>query len=287
MAIERYHLGCPEWGDKDWKGTLFSAKAAPRDFLSQYASVFNTVEGNTTFYALPKAETVERWREDTPDTFRFCFKFPKWVSHQGALDARQTASFYKVLQPLEGRLGPFFLQLPPHFGASRLDELARFLEGQPREFRYAVEVRNLDFFDKGENERRFEDVLRRFDTDRTVFDTRELNAATLAEENEEFELARRRKPKMPVRFQAIARHPFLRFIGHPKNEKNDDALVAWAETVGGWIAEGRDPFVFIHTYDDVRAPELAERFHELLGRFVPDAGEFPARPSGGTQMTLF
>ncbi|WP_171923235.1 DUF72 domain-containing protein, partial [Escherichia coli] len=36
----------------------------------------NCVEGNTTLYALPKPEVVLRWREQTTDDFRFCFKFP-------------------------------------------------------------------------------------------------------------------------------------------------------------------------------------------------------------------
>jgi len=53
MAIERYFLGCPIWSNKDWVGELFAPDAKQKDFLQQYASVFNTVEGNTTFYGLP------------------------------------------------------------------------------------------------------------------------------------------------------------------------------------------------------------------------------------------
>ncbi|EGE6689827.1 DUF72 domain-containing protein, partial [Escherichia coli] len=45
----------------------------------------NCVEGNTTLYALPKPEVVLRWREQTTDDFRFCFKFPATISHQAAL----------------------------------------------------------------------------------------------------------------------------------------------------------------------------------------------------------
>ncbi|MFY4614350.1 DUF72 domain-containing protein, partial [Escherichia coli] len=41
----------------------------------------NCVEGNTTLYALPKPEVVLRWREQTTDDFRFCFKFPATISH--------------------------------------------------------------------------------------------------------------------------------------------------------------------------------------------------------------
>jgi uncharacterized protein YecE (DUF72 family) len=53
--------------------------------LEEYARHFNCVEGNTTLYALPRAEIVSRWYEQTHDDFRFCFKFPATISHHAAL----------------------------------------------------------------------------------------------------------------------------------------------------------------------------------------------------------
>ena len=53
--------------------------------LEEYARHFNCVEGNTTLYALPKADIVARWQAQTTDAFRFCFKFPATISHQAAL----------------------------------------------------------------------------------------------------------------------------------------------------------------------------------------------------------
>lgn len=65
MTSERYFLGCPVWGMKAWVGSLYRRGSQPRQFLPQYAGVFNTVEGNTTFYYLPRPEIVERWVEDS------------------------------------------------------------------------------------------------------------------------------------------------------------------------------------------------------------------------------
>ena len=81
MGIDGYYLGCPGWGVKTWVGRLFPGGTRPTEFLERYARVFNTVEGNTTFYALPAAETVARWRDQVPDGFRFCFKFPRTITH--------------------------------------------------------------------------------------------------------------------------------------------------------------------------------------------------------------
>jgi uncharacterized protein YecE (DUF72 family) len=161
MAELQYHLGCPVWSKKQWVGELFTADAKPSDFLRQYASVFNTVEGNTTFYALSKPASVRRWREETPPHFKFCFKFPKIISHQLRLqDAGQaTQTFLNRLAPLAEKLGPFFLQLPPSFGFDELPALENFLKSLPREFNYAVEARHRDFFNEMAMEEKFNDLL--------------------------------------------------------------------------------------------------------------------------------
>jgi len=71
------------------------------------------VEGNTTLYALPRAEIVERWREQTSDDFRFCFKFPATISHNAALRNCDdlTHEFFTRMSPLANRIGQYWL--PP------------------------------------------------------------------------------------------------------------------------------------------------------------------------------
>ena len=72
------YIGLPQWQHPAWN------RIGLRD-LADYSRYFNCVEGNTTFYALPKAEIVHRWRDMTGDDFRFCFKFPSAISHKAAL----------------------------------------------------------------------------------------------------------------------------------------------------------------------------------------------------------
>src|SRR5262245_15647881 len=107
---------------KSWIGRLFPAGTKPTDFLPGYAVVFNTVEGNTTFYALPPAETVARWREQVPDEFRFCFKFPRTITHDKLLvdSTTEVTEFIERVAPLEHKLGSLMLQLPPRFGPGQL-----------------------------------------------------------------------------------------------------------------------------------------------------------------------
>jgi uncharacterized protein YecE (DUF72 family) len=275
-----YYLGCPMWSNKQWAGEFFTREAKPADFLHQYASVFNTVEGNTTFYAVPKSTTVEKWREATPPGFRFCFKFPKAVSHQLRLrDAqKETQAFLMLLAPLGERLGPFFLQLPPSFDFQALPVLAEFLNALPKEFSYAVEARHPDFFNAMVAEEKFNDLLQSLNIGRVVFDTRGLHAADVPPDDVDTLDAKRRKPKVPVRLMATCQFPFIRFVGHPVIENNEFHLLQWASAIVKWLSEGKKPYIFMHAPNDFYAPHVARYFHGLVCRVSRDVGRLPPWP---------
>ena len=287
MGIERYFLGCPIWGNKAWVGELFAPEAKQKDFLRQYASVFNTVEGNTTFYGLPTEKTAARWLDHTATGFRFALKFPRVISHTKRLRNAEpeTAAFMDLLAALQDRIGPSFLQLPPSFGPRDLPALDEYLAALPNAFPYAVEIRHRQFFAEAENE--LNAVLKRHRANRVVFDTRGLHNAN-SDDPAERE-AQRKKPKVPVRFVATGRFPFVRFVGHPEVHENLPLLSEWAPVVANWIREGRTPFVFFHAPDDFYAPQLARHFHRLLSEHIA-VGEMPPWPAervAPAQMALF
>ena len=109
------YLGCPVWSFKGWVGNFYPKGTKPTDFLREYARRLTNIEGNTTFYAAPAPKTIESWVENTPETFRFCPKIPKAISHNGKLEdyVGRALQFVEVMRPLASRLGPMFLQLPP------------------------------------------------------------------------------------------------------------------------------------------------------------------------------
>lgn len=83
--------------------------------LARYASVFNGVEVNSTFYRRHKTSTFERWAATTPDGFRFAVKIPKEITHQRAMkDIREPFGvFLQDISALGGKRGPLLCQLPP------------------------------------------------------------------------------------------------------------------------------------------------------------------------------
>ncbi len=270
------HLGCPIWANRAWIGNVFASTTKQSGLLAAYAQVFDAVEGNSTFYALPSEASVERWAEDTPETFRFCFKLPRAVTHDTLLEGArdELARFFARVAPLGPRRGPFMVQLSNQFGPDRLRVLDAFLAELPSEHRFVVEVRHLAFF--GAAERELDALLAARGVGRCHFDTTALFAAKKRDATTMH--TQSRKPRVPARDSVIADQPFLRFVGQNDVRATSGWLDRWADTVAGWIRAGHAPYVFMHAPDDLYAPRLARTFHYLLRRRLPDLAEHPAWP---------
>jgi len=283
MAIRGYYLGCPGWGVKTWVGRLFPTGTRPTEFLERYARVFNTVEGNTTFYALPAPDVVARWRDQVPDDFRFCFKFPREVSHDKLLiDAgAEVASFLDRVSRLGDRLGTLFLQLPPRFDGALLPRLRAFLDGLPGGFSYAVEFRHEGFFQDGRDQTAMLELLRERGVDLVTMDTRGLHAGrslALAD-------VRARKPRLPVIVRATADRPIVRCVPHETPGAARPFVEPWAPQIADWIRQAKQPYFFMHAPDDTYAPEHAYAFHAMVRAHI-DVGQLPAWPGGPRQLSL-
>lgn len=268
-----YYLGCPSWSENAWREYLYPESARPAEFLGLYSQVFNAVEGNTTFYARPAAATVQRWVETMPEHFRFTAKFPGDISHGGDLREQLTAaeSFLQLLSPLGARVSPLWLQLPASFAPQRLAELAGFIDGLERPL--AVEVRHGEFFAKGDAERMLNRLLLDRGVERICLDPRALFSCTSSDPSVLH--AQSKKPKVPPRPAAFTQFPQVRFIGHPELEANDPFLLPWVEKIAVWIEEGRTPYIFLHTADNLLAARLAQRFHARLMARLPGLPALP------------
>ena len=240
------------WALKTWVGTFYPEGSKARDFLSLYSRRLNTVEGNTTFYATPSAETVARWRAETPEGFKFCLKFPKSISHEKRLREAEaeTAEFVARLEQLGDRCGPAFLQLPPTFGARGLPALTAYLDALPGPaggLRLAVEVRHPDYFG-GPAEAALDEALAERGVARVLYDVRGLRAAE--PDDEATRVAQARKPDVPVRFTRTADFAFVRYISFPEVEENGPWLEEWAGHVAEWVRAGEDVFFYAHNKND-------------------------------------
>jgi uncharacterized protein YecE (DUF72 family) len=284
------YVGCAVWAYDGWANSFFPPGLPKEDRLAAYARRLTAVEGNTTFYAVPKLPVVQRWAEDTPEMFGFCPKFPKTISHTAQLKGvgPQTASFVGVMRMLGPRLGPLMLQLPPAFGPTRLRLLQSYLESLPDEIEVAVEVRHPDWF-TGDNGAKLDEVLKATGASRIVFDVRPAHRS----ESPEAASAKERKPDVPLIADALQPFVIVRYIGSPVMAENEPYLSEWATRVAAWLKDKRRVYFFAHCPVEDLSPFIArDLYHRVsaLADLLPlpwDEIEKPPSYTDLTQLSLF
>ena len=143
-------IGTSGWQYRDWRGGLYPAGVAQRNWLEHYATQFATVENNSTFYRLPAPQTFAGWRDRTPGDFVMAVKASRYLTHVRKLrdPAEPVARLLERADRLGPKLGPILLQLPPTLTAepALLDACLRAFRDAPRPgrgpLRLAVEPRH-------------------------------------------------------------------------------------------------------------------------------------------------
>jgi uncharacterized protein YecE (DUF72 family) len=112
-------VGCSGWNYPHWREVVYAQGLAQSRWLEHYATLFDTVEVNTTFYRLPKRDAVARWVEQTPDGFVFAVKASRYLTHIRRLTdlGPGVKRFYERIAPLlrSPKMGPVLWQLPANF----------------------------------------------------------------------------------------------------------------------------------------------------------------------------
>jgi uncharacterized protein YecE (DUF72 family) len=146
------HVGCSGWQYASWRERFYPKGLPQRRWLEHYASVFDTVEVNSTFYRLAKPEAVAGWLEQTPPDFVFAAKASQYLTHMKRLiDIDEgIGRYYGAIAPLAAspKLGPVLWQLPERF-ARDLPRLAGALDKLPPG-RHAFEFRHRSWFEDDE-----------------------------------------------------------------------------------------------------------------------------------------
>lgn len=140
----RLHVGTMGWSYGFWKGSFYPETLASKEFLAYYAKQFTTVEVDSTFYRIPRTQSVTDWKEQTPLGFLFSLKFPQVITHVKMLEncQEETSVFLERVGLLKEKLATLLLQFPYTFGTEHVPLLRDFLQTLPTKHRYVMEVRN-------------------------------------------------------------------------------------------------------------------------------------------------
>jgi uncharacterized protein YecE (DUF72 family) len=141
-------IGCSGWNYRHWRGRVYPKGLPASRWLEHYATLFDTVEVNSTFYRLAKPAAVETWVRQTPDSFVFAVKASQYLTHMKRLRDIEPGigRFYAGIAPLveSGRLGPVLWQLPERDEVD-IDRLAAALDALP-EGMHCFEFRHPSWF---------------------------------------------------------------------------------------------------------------------------------------------
>jgi uncharacterized protein YecE (DUF72 family) len=146
----RIRIGCSGWSYESWRDGVFYPEKCPASrWLRFYATRFDTVELNASFYRLPAAKSARRWADESPGDFCFAVKVSRYVTHVKRLSdaGRHLPLLLQRIEPLleAGKVGPLLWQLPPTFTRND-DRLKTALAEFPRELRHAIEFRHASWF---------------------------------------------------------------------------------------------------------------------------------------------
>jgi uncharacterized protein YecE (DUF72 family) len=136
-----------------WPGTFYPEGLPAKDYLSFYATRFDTVEIDSTYYRTPAPSTVRGWAEKTPDGFLFAAKVPQVITHEKVLVdcGAEFKAFVGTMDLLGNKLGPMLLQFP-YFNRMKFKSLPEFLavlepflRKLPKGHQFALEIRNKNW----------------------------------------------------------------------------------------------------------------------------------------------
>jgi uncharacterized protein YecE (DUF72 family) len=146
--VRPVRIGCSGWNYAHWRERVYPQGLPARRWLEHYATLFDTVEVNNTFYRLPRREAVASWVKGSPPGFLFSVKASRYLTHVKRLqDMDQgVARFYERIEPLTSspKMGPVLWQLPPTFRRDD-DRLAGALGRLPAG-RHCFEFRHESWF---------------------------------------------------------------------------------------------------------------------------------------------
>jgi len=239
--MEALFVGTSGWVYKGWAGTFYPEEIPAREHLAFYASQFNTVEINASFYRLPSEAMVRGWHNRAPRGFIYAVKGSRFITHMKKLNVvrKSIDIFFERAALLKEHLGPILWQLPPnlHYDPPRLEG---FLAMLPRKYRYTVEFRHPSWV----REETF-DVLRRHNA-------AHVHLSSMA---------------MPLNLTTTADFIYIRFHGLEGGFAHDytrNELKPWADHCREALRNGLNVYAYFNNDANTRAPGNAKMLRAMI-----------------------
>lgn len=263
MATAR--VGCSGWHYTGWRGRFYDPALPSTRWLEHYASRFDTVELNNSFYRLPEAGQFARWAASVSPSFTFAVKASRYLTHLKRLRDPEEPIERLLDRAIElgPTLGPILYQLPPRWIPDR-ERLESFLAALPRRRRIGRRVVRLAHVIEFRDVRGYTpDIVQQLDRHGVSLCVHDMPDSA--------------SPRLQVGPIVYVRfHGFGAKYGgsYPTN-----VLEEWSEWLGERLASGVDVYVYFNNDVDGHAVEDATRLVRLLG--APARRRAKVRATGG------
>lgn len=244
-GLENISIGCAKWNKTDLKG--FYPKGT-KDELTYYATQFNSIELNATFYGMPSSEQVMTWKEKTPANFKFFPKITNTVSHfRRLLNIDDVVTqFATAVLNFDEKLGMVFLQLHDNFKPKDYERLEQFVNKWPKEVPLAIELRNTEWFTDEEIFNKTCELFEQHNITNIIVDT-----------------AGRRDM---LHMRLTTPNAFIRYVG-ANAESDYQRLDDWLKHLTKWKKEGlQNLYFFVHQNIEKASPLLSAYLIENLNK---------------------
>lgn len=269
------HIGTSSFSETDWVGPFYPDGTKPAQFLEIYSQKYQTVEIDATYYRIPAVKTVKGWYERTPEGFVFAAKFPRSIVHGGKgakpdpdvilvpeKTFEERSWFLQTMSHLKEKLGPMVIQFPYFSKAvfdgpdEFFDRLNTFLDALPKEFRFAVEIRNRHWLTET-----FRDLLAEHNVGLVLVDQAWMPHGD--------EVAGRIDP-------ITSDFCYIRLLGDRKKIESltdrfdrevidrSERLRRWADLVGSMLDRDIETYMYTNNHFSGYSPATADALHKLL-----------------------
>jgi len=208
----------------------FPPEFADKSRLSFYASLFNSIEINSSFYKVPLAATVAKWSADVPQNFKFTYKLWQEITHNKELvfNPEDVDRFMQVIDNAGDKKGCLLVQFPPSITIARLVQLEYLLsvisKNDPdREWKLCVEFRHRSWYTDDVYE-----LLTKYQADFVLHDM-PASIAPLISLSDDFVYLRFHGPN-----------------GGYRGSYADDFLYEYAQYVKEWQQEGKTVYAYFN-----------------------------------------
>jgi len=209
---------------------LYPEEFRDKSRLTYYASLFNSIEINSSFYKIPQASTVKKWATEVPEGFRFTFKLWRDITHNKGLvfNPADVDRFIQVINEVGDKKGCLLIQFPPSLMVANFNQLERLLisiqdAGSMQQWDVAVEFRNRSWYT--------EDVYAMLDTYKAGMVIQDMPASLT--------------PMIDFPTEFV----YLRFHGPNggyRGTYTDDFLYEYAQYISDWQQDGKNVYAYFN-----------------------------------------